>query len=77
VYAEEMLELEVVPERSLGCEQWEFILGKAFHNFTFIICVLMYLCWRRNYTVAFTEYVIERNKKLLLSSSLPKWVWRH
>lgn len=24
-----MLELEVVPERSLGCEQWEFILGKA------------------------------------------------
>lgn len=24
----EMLELEVVPERSLGCEQWEFILGK-------------------------------------------------
>lgn len=23
-----MLELEVVPERSLGCDQWEFILGK-------------------------------------------------
>lgn len=23
-----MLELEVVPERSLGSEQWEFILGK-------------------------------------------------
>lgn len=23
-----MLELDVVPERSLGCEQWEFILGK-------------------------------------------------
>lgn len=22
-----MLTLEVVPERSLGCEQWEFILG--------------------------------------------------
>lgn len=22
-----MLELEVVPERLLGCEQWEFILG--------------------------------------------------
>jgi len=22
-----MLELEVVPERSLGCESWEFILG--------------------------------------------------
>lgn len=22
-----MLELDVVPERSLGCEQWEFILG--------------------------------------------------
>lgn len=24
-----MLELEVVPERSLGCEHWEFILGKV------------------------------------------------
>lgn len=26
-----MLELEVVPERSLGCEQWEFILGESLH----------------------------------------------
>lgn len=25
-----MLDLEVVPERSLGCEHWEFILGKKF-----------------------------------------------
>nr|CAG4640892.1 EOG090X06XP [Eulimnadia texana] len=25
-----MLDLEVVPERSLGCEQWEFILGMHF-----------------------------------------------
>lgn len=25
-----MLSLEVVPERSLGCEQWEFVLGKLF-----------------------------------------------
>lgn len=25
-----MLELEVVPERSLGCEHWEFILGRLF-----------------------------------------------
>jgi hypothetical protein len=24
-----MLDLEVIPERSLGCEHWEFILGKA------------------------------------------------
>lgn len=22
-----MLALEVVPERSLGCEQWEFVVG--------------------------------------------------
>lgn len=22
-----MLDLEIVPERSLGCEQWEFVLG--------------------------------------------------
>lgn len=26
-----MLELDVVPERSLGCEQWEFILGNVFY----------------------------------------------
>lgn len=25
-----MLDLEIVPERSLGCEQWEFILGEFF-----------------------------------------------
>ena len=25
-----MLELEVVPERSIGCEHWEFILGRLF-----------------------------------------------
>lgn len=24
-----MLDLEVVPERSLGNEQWEFVLGKT------------------------------------------------
>lgn len=24
-----MLELEIVPERSIGCEQWEFILGES------------------------------------------------
>lgn len=23
-----MLELEIVPERSVGCEQWEFVLGE-------------------------------------------------
>lgn len=23
-----MLDLEIVPERSLGCEQWEFVLGR-------------------------------------------------
>ena len=28
-----MLELEVVPERSLGCEQWEFILGNIIECF--------------------------------------------
>lgn len=38
-----MLELEVVPERSLGCEQWEFILGKGFPNVTFVPFVLIYL----------------------------------
>ena len=28
-----MLDLEVVPERSLGNEQWEFILGLLSHKF--------------------------------------------
>ncbi|XP_046474279.1 PHAF1 protein CG7083 isoform X1 [Neodiprion pinetum] len=32
-----MLELEVVPERSLGCEQWEFILGMHFSQSVAII----------------------------------------
>ncbi|XP_011638940.1 UPF0183 protein CG7083 [Pogonomyrmex barbatus] len=32
-----MLELEVVPERSLGCEQWEFILGMHFSQSVSII----------------------------------------
>lgn len=25
---QKMLDLEVIPERSLGCDNWEFILGK-------------------------------------------------
>lgn len=30
-----MLDLEVIPERSLGCpEKWEFILGKNFVIFS-------------------------------------------
>lgn len=28
-----LLELEIVPERSLGCDSWEFILGKYFSDF--------------------------------------------
>lgn len=33
-----MLDLEVIPERSLGCpEKWEFILGK---NFVIFLCLL-------------------------------------
>nr|CAG4643234.1 EOG090X06XP [Ilyocryptus agilis] len=32
-----MLELEVVPERSLGCEQWEFILGMHFSQ---AVCIM-------------------------------------
>lgn len=32
-----MLELELVPERSLGCEQWEFILGMHFSQAVAII----------------------------------------
>lgn len=31
-YWKKMLTLEVVPERSLGCEQWEFVVG-GFHLF--------------------------------------------
>ncbi|KAK6622400.1 hypothetical protein RUM44_002211 [Polyplax serrata] len=32
-----MLELEVIPERSLGCDQWEFILGMHFSQAVAII----------------------------------------
>jgi len=32
-----MLELEVVPERSIGCEQWEFILGMHFSQ---AVCIM-------------------------------------
>ncbi|XP_014241529.1 UPF0183 protein CG7083 [Cimex lectularius] len=32
-----MLELEVMPERSLGCEQWEFILGMHFSQAVLIL----------------------------------------
>ncbi|KAF4526399.1 hypothetical protein B566_EDAN012690 [Ephemera danica] len=32
-----MLDLEVVPERSIGCEQWEFILGMHFSQAVAII----------------------------------------
>nr|CAG4641727.1 EOG090X06XP [Eurycercus lamellatus] len=32
-----MLELEVAPERSLGCEQWEFILGMQFSQ---AVCIV-------------------------------------
>ncbi|XP_071448035.1 PHAF1 protein CG7083 [Hetaerina americana] len=32
-----MLDLEVIPERSLGCEQWEFILGMHFSQAVAII----------------------------------------
>lgn len=32
-----MLDLEIVPERSLGCEQWEFILGMHFSQAVAII----------------------------------------
>lgn len=35
-----MLELEVMPERSLGCDQWEFILGKFCDKITFVDCLL-------------------------------------
>lgn len=35
--ARKMLDLEIVPERSLGCEQWEFILGMHFSQSVAII----------------------------------------
>lgn len=42
-----MLDLEIVPERSLGCEQWEFVLGK-FLIFTINVYLLRiiyrYIC---------------------------------
>lgn len=32
-----MLELDVMPERSIGCEQWEFILGMHFSQAVLIL----------------------------------------
>ena len=41
-YKPGMLDLEVVPERSLGNEQWEFILGKYFvHIRLWELCFLL------------------------------------
>lgn len=40
-----MLELEVVPERSLGCEQWEFILGKFFLKFLHLLICVLNICF--------------------------------
>lgn len=37
-----MLELEIVPERSIGCEQWEFILGEALIKKSFCVSVLFF-----------------------------------
>jgi hypothetical protein len=42
-----MLDLDVVPERSLGNEEWEFVLGKLY--FQLILCLskmcrLRYFC---------------------------------
>lgn len=36
-----MLDLEVIPERSLGCDNWEFILGKYKQRnfFDFFSCI--------------------------------------
>lgn len=31
-----MLDLEVVPERSLGCDNWEFILGEHTHDLNYV-----------------------------------------
>ena len=36
-----MLELEIVPERSLGCDQWEFILGKLQLGFCWYEIVIL------------------------------------
>lgn len=36
-----MLDLEVVPERSLGNEQWEFILGKVATQFVHCVFPLI------------------------------------
>lgn len=32
-----MLELEVLPERSIGTEQWEFLLGMPFYQVVYIM----------------------------------------
>lgn len=35
-----MLDLEIIPERSLGCDTWEFVLGKTIFMFLTYVSVL-------------------------------------
>lgn len=35
-----MLDLEIIPERSLGCDTWEFVLGETIFMFLTYVNVL-------------------------------------
>uniref|UniRef100_T1IM16 Uncharacterized protein n=1 Tax=Strigamia maritima TaxID=126957 RepID=T1IM16_STRMM len=58
-----MLELEVVPERSLGNEQWEFVLGMSFHQTVQIIQQQVRLL--KGVQVLYSELIYEAMKNPL------------
>lgn len=35
-----MLDLEIIPERSLGCDTWEFVLGETIFMFITYVSIL-------------------------------------
>lgn len=48
-----MLDLEIVPERSLGCDAWEFVLGELFRMFITNVKILRCISTGTTYAIVF------------------------
>lgn len=46
-----MLDLEIVPERSLGCDAWEFVLGELFRMFITNVKILRCISTGTTYAI--------------------------
>lgn len=51
-----MLDLEVVPERSLGCDNWEFILGN--YRLSFVLGDSENFDWHRVQSLATKSFFL-------------------